>query len=178
MARNGPDDMNSEQTAPRRKTGEFTGWHMLAVVFLFFGTIITVNGFLAFSAFTSWTGLVVQNSYVASQEFNEKLAASRAQAALNLDVQLTYRNGELIFTLRDAQQQPVRLEDVSIALTRPIGITQDRTLNLEPQGDSYAVAEDLPSGAWNVVIHAVMPGHPDFNYRARLIVDVKPLPGS
>ena len=156
----------------------FTGWHMLAFVLLFFGTIISVNIFMVTKALTSWTGLVVKNSYVASQEFNEKLAASNAQAALHLNVDLTYQDGEVIFSLADKDMNPVVLEDVSIALTRPIGITQDRTLTLAPKGTSYVAAEDLPAGVWNVVIHALVPGEPDFNYRARLIVSPPAIPGT
>ena len=52
---------------------EFTGYHMVAVMTLFFGTIISVNLLMAWYANTSWSGLVVKNSYVASQEFNGKL---------------------------------------------------------------------------------------------------------
>ena len=42
---------------------EFTGWHMVGVMCLFFGTIISVNLYLAYQANHSWTGLVVKNSY-------------------------------------------------------------------------------------------------------------------
>lgn len=156
----------------------FTGWHMLAFVLLFFGTIISVNIFMATKAITSWTGLVVKNSYVASQQFNEKLEASDAQAALNLQVNLTYSEGELIFSLLDADSSPILMTDVIIALTRPIGITLDRTLELTPKGTAYSIIEDLPTGVWNVVIHALVPGQADFNYRARLIVAPPAIPGT
>ena len=64
------------------RSGEFTGRHMLAAMLAFFGVIIAVNITMAVFAQTSWTGFVVRNSYVASQEFNGKVAAARAQAAL------------------------------------------------------------------------------------------------
>ena len=158
--------------------GQFTGWHMLIFVLLFFGTIISVNIFMVTKALTSWTGLVVKNSYVASQEFNEKLAASEAQAALHLKVSLTYTDGELLFALADANAKPMTLNDVEIALTRPIGIALDRTLKLAPKGTGYAAKDELPAGVWNVVIHALVPGKPDFNYRARLIVAPPAIPGA
>lgn len=161
-----------------RMERKFTGWHMLAFVLLFFGTIISVNIYMATMAITSWTGLVVKNSYVASQEFNEKLAASDAQAALHLQVNLTYREGELIFSLLDSDSRPILMTDVIIALTRPIGVTLDRTLTLSPKGDGYSVVEELPAGVWNVVIHALVPDNPDFNYRARLIVAPPAIPGA
>ncbi|MEO0913737.1 MAG: FixH family protein, partial [Pseudomonadota bacterium] len=63
-------------------TEKFTGWHMFAVMVLFFGTIISVNLTLAYFASQSWTGLVVKNSYVASQHFNEDQARLKAQKLL------------------------------------------------------------------------------------------------
>ena len=157
---------------------EFTGRHMLIIVLLFFGTIISVNVFMATMAIQSWTGLVVKNSYVASQQFNEKLAQSRTQAELHLKVNLTYEAGSLQFMLADEQGTPIVLEDVQITLTRPIGVQLDRTLELAPVETGYAIAEELPTGVWNVVIHALMPGQPDFNYRARLVVAPPPILGT
>ncbi len=69
--------MISQGSEPRR----FTGWHMVAVMALFFGTIISINFVMAWSASRSWSGLVVENAYVASQQFNGKLAETRAFAA-------------------------------------------------------------------------------------------------
>ncbi len=48
---------------------EFTGRHMWLLAVSFFGVIISVNIVMAVSAARTWTGLVVENSYVASQEF-------------------------------------------------------------------------------------------------------------
>lgn len=149
---------------------EFTGKHMLIIVLLFFGTIISVNIFMATMAIQSWTGLVVKNSYVASQEFNGKLQASQVQAGLNLKIDLTYEEGILKFLLVDENEVPIALRDVKIDLTRPIGVTLDRSLVLAPAEVGYQIDEDLPAGVWNVVIHAQVPDQPDFNYRARLIV--------
>lgn len=150
---------------------EFTGLHMLAIMFLFFATIIGVNGFMAYSAFKSWTGMVVESSYVASQQFNEKLAASRAQAALNWSVELAHKDGKLIFGLTDDQGQAIKIEEVRIELTRPIGISEDRTLILTDAGDGFSINEAVPSGVWNVEIFARIKDRPLFDYRARLLVD-------
>ncbi|MGO4840209.1 FixH family protein, partial [Rhizobiaceae sp. 2RAB30] len=73
----------------RRGNGTFTGRHMLAIMVAFFGTIIAVNVTMATLAGRSWTGFVVKNSYVASQEFNRKAEQGRAQAALGWESRLT-----------------------------------------------------------------------------------------
>ena len=56
----------------------FTGRHMLAVVFAFFAAIIAVNLVMAFLATGTFPGLVVKNSYVASQGYNQRLAETRS----------------------------------------------------------------------------------------------------
>ncbi|MCB1518814.1 MAG: FixH family protein [Hyphomicrobiaceae bacterium] len=148
----------------------FTGWHMLGVVFLFFGVIIAVNIFMAFKAISTWTGLEVENSYVASQEFNTKLAASRAQHALNWNVNLHYADGHLNFALTDEDGNALHPDNVTVALTRPVGVHEDRTLVLTEDGDFYRAEDVVPEGVWNALINADVEGYPSFEYRARLFV--------
>ena len=47
---------------------EFTGWHMAITMIAFFGVIISVNLTMAILASSTWTGLIVKNGYVASQD--------------------------------------------------------------------------------------------------------------
>lgn len=162
--------------AARILTGEFTGWHMLALVLVFFGVVVGVNVFMAVSSFRSWTGLVVENSYVASQHFNEHLAASRAQAALGWQAALSSREGRVVFHLLDDTGQPVRAETVTGAFTKPIGVTQDRVLSFSRNADgTYETAEALPGGVWNIIITADLPGRTSYEYRVRYIA---PEPGT
>lgn len=150
---------------------QFTGWHMLGIMVLFFGTIISVNFYMASSALNSRTGLVVKNSYVASQQFNEKLLASRAQAALNWTVDLHYADGHLNFSLTDQDGNYIHPEQVKVALTRPVGVDEDRELELVRDNDIYRVDNDVPSGVWNALISATIADAAPFEYRARLLVD-------
>jgi hypothetical protein len=55
---------------------------MAGIMILFFGVIVTVNMTMAVFATRTFGGKVVENSYVASQQFNEWLAAARAQEKL------------------------------------------------------------------------------------------------
>jgi nitrogen fixation protein FixH len=149
--------------------GEFTGWHMLAVTLGFFGVVVAVNIFMAVSSITSWTGLVVENSYVASQEFNGKLAASRQQAALGWSARLSSDAGRVVFTLLDAEGESVAADAVAAEFSRPIGVSEDRTLAFEPRDGAFVTAEALPAGIWNVVVTAGLPGRPAYEYRARYL---------
>ncbi len=65
--------------APTPQPKPFTGRHMLFAMLAFFGVIIAVNLTMAVFATKSWTGLVVKNSYVASQAFNRELEQAKVQ---------------------------------------------------------------------------------------------------
>src|SRR5689334_13817136 len=66
----------------------FTGRHMLAVMGGFFGIVIAVNVAMATLAARTFGGTVVDNSYVASHQFNHWLARARAQERLGWTVRL------------------------------------------------------------------------------------------
>ena len=137
----------------------FTGWHMMGVLGLFFGTIIAVNATLAVFASGTWTGLVVKNSYVASQEFNEKLAEAEAQADLGWSGTLAYEEGALTFRLVDADGQAVRADAVTVALGRPAYEGKDHHLALIARGDGrYVGEESLEPGPWRARVEATLPG--------------------
>lgn len=132
---------------------EFTGWHMAAVMVLFFGTIISVNLVLAYFANSSWSGLVVQNSYVESQRFNAETAAKRRQAALGWTVRTAYRDGLFTVHLADANGQAVRAASLEATIGRPVSSREDRTLQLKVGRDgAYTGSTDLDAGLWEAAI--------------------------
>ena len=59
-----------------------TGWHAAAGLVAFFGLVIAVNLTMAVYATTTFGGVVVDNSYVASQKYNGWLKAAERQRAL------------------------------------------------------------------------------------------------
>ena len=133
----------------------FTGRHMLGAMVAFVGVIVAVNLTMATFAMKSWTGLVVQNSYVASQEFNDRAAAGRAQAALGWQGELAYANGELRYALEYDNGSAVALTDVLVALGRPAYEAEDTTIVPAPTGDGgFAGNVRLGDGQWIVRISA------------------------
>lgn len=149
----------------------FTGWHMLAIMVAFFGVVVGVNFFMAYSAIHSWTGLVVENSYVASQEFNTKLKNARAQAEMGWKGGLEYADGQLVFTLVGPDGAPLEVSEVSVHVSRPIGMQGDVFLALNRAGDGTHVTQiDLAPGVWNAQIVASFADQPDYEHHARLIV--------
>ncbi|KXF75122.1 cytochrome oxidase [Paramesorhizobium deserti] len=146
-------------SAPR----EFTGRHMLIVLALFFGTIIAVNVTMAVYANTSWTGLVVKNSYVASQEFNEKAALGRAQSALGWRGTVTYRDGRLSYSLANAEGAPVTLTSVKVTLRRPAYEAEDMTVELQPHGNAFSTPVAVRDGIWIIDVEAGISGRAPYH---------------
>ena len=152
------------------RRGEFTGWHMLVSMLAFFGVIIGVNVYLAVSASRTWTGLVVENSYVASQQFNEKERTAREQAALGWHAVLSYAPGQLVFDIRGKDGAPLDLGAVTVALSRPLGDREDRTIALTRGADGvYFAPVMLPAGAWNAISAAPATPHGAFEQHSRLV---------
>lgn len=155
------------------RKGEFTGWHMLAIMLAFFGVIIAVNVLNAVMAYKSWTGAVVESTYTASQEFNTHAAEGRAQAALGWTSDLTIEDRVVTYRLKDAQGNPVEALAANAYFRHPAYDSADHEAVLERQADgSFSAAVDLPDGAWIIEIATKAPGfeHP---YREAVRVTVK-----
>lgn len=133
------------QAEPRK----FTGKHMIAVMVLFFGTIITVNMIMAWHATNSWTGLVVKNSYVASQHFNEVTQEKRDQLALGWASDIDYADGMLNVAMTDNNGAAIENAIVTAKLGRPAYEAEDQLVQFGETGTGqYATQADLGAGVW------------------------------
>ncbi|OHV77180.1 FixH family protein [Rhizobium sp. LCM 4573] len=132
-----------------RKAGSFTGWHMAAVMALFFGTIISVNFVMAWNASRSWSGLVVENTYIASQQFNRKVAEARAFQAGGVQGSLTVGAGEILYTLTRNGEPERQVDKVVAVFKRPVEEHEDLHAELDRRGDgTFVFAEELKPGQW------------------------------
>ena len=146
-------------TAETRKAFTFTGWHMLAIMLAFFGTIITVNFTMAYFATSTWSGLVVKNTYVASQEFNGKTAAIKEMLATGIAGDLSVDAKGMRYRLTLPNNVPVVADSVLAHFKRPVGEHEDFELVMTPAGNGLYLAETavLP-GSWIVEIKATQDG--------------------
>jgi len=144
----------TDQRHPAPGGRAFTGRHMLFVLLAFFGTVIGVNVTMAVLASRTWTGLVVKNSYVASQHYNEVLAQARQQDLLGWQATLVYDRGRLTFALSDRDERPVHLLDARVRVSRPTHERDDRTVDLAPSADGYGTDAALAAGIWNADVTA------------------------
>jgi nitrogen fixation protein FixH len=129
----------------------FTGRHMLAIFVVFFGIVIAVNFWVARIALHSFSGVVVENSYVASQQFNGWLKDAKTEKALGWSAKVS----------RDAQGRLVvetagipEGAKVTALLRRPLGKPDDRTEALSLIAPHRYQSKELDSGRWLVRIEA------------------------
>lgn len=132
----------------------FTGWHMLAVVFLFFGTIIAVNLVMATLAVSTFPGLNAHNGYVASQTYNLLLDDAAAQDERGWQAALSVERGMLRLDLTDRSGTKLRGLQVAALAGRPASAAEDRTLDFAPTAEGYEATEPLEPGRWLLEIEA------------------------
>ncbi|MBT9371602.1 FixH family protein [Rhizobium sp. CSW-27] len=159
--------MNTRQA----KEFVFTGWHMLGVICLFFGTIISVNFYMAYQAVHSWSGLVVENTYVASQQFNGKVAEAKALNASGISGTLTATDGLIRYVIVDEAGQPVFADKVTASFKRPVGDHQDFEVMLNDAGKgSYEAVHAVAPGHWIADVSAFRDGRRILHHARRIAV--------
>lgn len=137
----------------------FTGWHMLAIMVLFFGTIISVNITMAWNAVTSWSGLVVPNTYVASQQFNGKAAAAKARAASGIIGKLEVKNDIARYEISHPERGAIDTDSVTLHFRRPVGEKQNFDMELQKaETGVFSGQHDIPGGHWIVEAIAMKDG--------------------
>lgn len=139
-----------KQHGKGEETFIFTGKHMLAIMCLFFGVIISVNFTMASIASGSWTGLVVKNSYEAGQKYSRELSEAKLQQATGVYSDIAYENSELRFVLKDRTGKIIQAENMSVEIGRPAFEQQDQVYKLVPcrAMKCEKLAISLAPGVW------------------------------
>lgn len=134
---------------------EFTGFHMLAILVAFFGVTITVNVTMAVLASRTWSGLVVPNSYVASQNFDEDQAEAARQKALGWTQKLTHSGDVLLVRLAGRDGAGLSGLKVVVKIGHPVTSQFDRSLTLtETAPGTYESPAALGQGIWDADVTA------------------------
>ncbi|MCJ2187079.1 FixH family protein [Novosphingobium beihaiensis] len=134
----------SSQQAPRRKP--FTGKHMTLILVGGFGIVFGVNFLMAGLATSTFGGIVVENSYVASQHFNRWLDEAAKEKALGWKVDVERRaDGHLAAALSGVPAYPT----VKAVARHPLGRKDDIALTFDKHADgTYVSDKALPEGRW------------------------------
>lgn len=141
-------------------TKTFTGWHMATILVGFFGIVIAVNVYMAHAAISTFGGTVVDNSYVASQEFNGWLAAAHKQEQLGWDTRLSLGAGRHVrIEAAKAGAALTELSGTGLA-SHPLGATPPIKLEFSQARDgSLTSVQALPNGRW--LVHVSLHRGPD-----------------
>ncbi|MFC3181768.1 FixH family protein [Cypionkella sinensis] len=132
---------------------EIKGWHVLAFTVAAFGVIIAVNLVMAYKAISTFPGLEVENSYVASQTFD---ADRKAQEALGWTVAPQYDGAkdELVLAFADKAGKPVVVEGLQVLLGRVTEAREDSTPQFIYEGGVYVAKVALHTGKWMLHVTA------------------------
>jgi len=150
-----------------RAPGRLTGRGVLMIALAAFGVVVAANATLMVLATGTFSGLVVQNSYVASQDFDRTRAA---QEALGWSVAVDYDGAALRLGLSDATGRAVRPEAIAVMVGRPTSERDDRVLDLVETPAGFAAPLTLTPGAWRVHIAARAADGTEFRQRHALRV--------
>lgn len=146
---------------------ELTGKHVLAITVSAFAVIIGVNVLLAYKAVSTFPGLEVDNSYVASQGFNARKAA---QEALGWTMTPGYQDGRMTLAFLDRAGRPVAVSELQVLVGRTTEAKDDTFPAFLRDGDLYAADLPLAKGKWMVKVTATAADGTLFEQRSELFV--------
>ncbi|KTE03814.1 hypothetical protein ATE68_09035 [Sphingopyxis sp. H038] len=151
-----------------RKPKAFTGRHMTAILVGFFAVVIAVNLTMARFAMSTFGGKVVENSYVASQHYNEWLKRADAQDRLGWDTRITLDARRHVLLALSKDGVPLDGIRASATINHPVGRTPPAALNFEPAvGGVLRSVEPLVLGRWRLDL-IVRRGADEARYRENL----------
>lgn len=144
---------------------QMTGRKVLIIAVSAFAVILGANLTLAFNAVSTFPGLEVDNSFVASQNFNAELSE---QLALGWDVKARHNAGELVLSITDRDGQPVRVAHLDATLGAATHVRADQRPDFVFSDGAYRAPIELGKGNWNIRMHAVAPDGTEFRQRVVL----------
>jgi nitrogen fixation protein FixH len=152
----------------KRERKAFTGRHAAMILIAFFGTVIGVNIVMASFALSTFGGTVVDNSYVASQHYNEWLARADAQDRLGWDKSVAVDEGRHVRLIVRRDGAPVDGLRVVATLRHPFGRAPARAMRFVAAADgALRSLEALPAGRWQLDL-SVHRGADEARYRIDL----------
>jgi nitrogen fixation protein FixH len=153
-----------------------TGRAVVLWLALGFGLMFAANFALIYSALSTLHGEEVENSYDASQLYNAKLAAARAQDQLGWTVNVTTRqeNGgaRVVVDFRDKDGAMIPGLEVRARLLHPFDRALDRTADLANDGGEYeGFVQGLKAGRWTLDLDAELNGAQKFHSENKLVLN-------
>lgn len=136
----------------QRRIRTFTGWHMALILISFFAVVVGVNLLMARFASSTFGGVVVENSYVASQQFNGWLKQANAEQAFGWKGKIARDDeGRATLQISDKAGKKITAAKVTAVAEHPLGRRPTTALVLhETLPGTYAAP--LEKGRWRLRI--------------------------
>ncbi|WP_339691651.1 FixH family protein [uncultured Parasphingorhabdus sp.] len=133
---------------------KFTGYHAAAIIVAFFAVVVCVNMVMARFALSTFSGTVVDNSYVASQKYNDWLAEARTQQAHGWTVSPALRKADkATITITTAASTPLQQATMTGIAEHPIGQADPFEISFtQASSGEFHSVEKLPAGRWKLKI--------------------------
>lgn len=149
-------------------SGPITGRKAFAIFASFFVVIIAVNLVLAWKAISTFPGLEVGNSYVASQSFDADRAV---QEALGWDVAARVDRGMLRLTILGRDGRPAEVADLTAVFGRATSVRDDQNPAFVFDGTAFVAPVVTAPGNWNLRLRAHAADGSLFQQRVVVLVD-------
>jgi nitrogen fixation protein FixH len=154
---------------------ELTGRHVLAWLGGFFFVMFAANVVLIYLALHTLRGGELENPYDASQAFNGRIAAARAQEERGWKADVMTRAegaGERVMVeFHDKSGSPIPDLTVTARFEHPFDASLDRSAALVSDGANYeGVATPIARGRWTLIIEAGRGGERMFRSENKLNV--------
>tara|TARA_R110000824_G_scaffold211072_5_gene397056 strand:- start:7197 stop:7673 length:477 start_codon:yes stop_codon:yes gene_type:complete len=133
---------------------KFTGYHAAAMIVAFFAVVVVVNLVMAQFALSTFSGTVVDNSYVASQKYNKWLEQARDQKEYGWTVSPALRKADKAsITITTADGTALQEATVTGIAEHPIGQSDPFEISFTQAGTGeYQSVQTLPEGRWKLKI--------------------------
>jgi len=133
-------------TAAISTKGQLTGRKVTAIFVVFFGVIMVVNFTMAHFASSTFGGVVVENSYVASQHYNKWLGAAAAQEKLGWSATLARLPDDRVAVRFTGAPDGLAVTAVA---RHPLGRAPDQALSFNRAADgAYVSTKAVAPGRW------------------------------
>lgn len=139
-------------TATASTKGQVTGRKVTAIFVVFFGIVMAVNFTMAHFASSTFGGVVVENSYVASQNYNKWLDEAAAEKKLGWSAAVTR-----LLDNRVALRFTGAPDDLAVTgvVRHPLGHAPDQALRFAQAADGSLVSDKaVAPGRWLIRLTA------------------------
>lgn len=156
--------MTSRTASPR----PLTGAKVLAIAVTFFVTVMSVNIYMASRAVSTFSGLEVRNSYIASQHFDRDRSA---QLDLGWSVAAEVREGQLILAITAPDGEPAEVAAIGGVFGRATHLREDQYPDFTYDNGVFLAPVTTEPGNWNLRLDATAADGTRF--RQRVVIRVK-----